>query len=315
MITQLRGSLSGPMLLVVGISILGFSDNLVLVVSDSASVGQFHFIRSVFIIVGILLVARLMGLSVVPKRWPLMLIRTFCMVSAILLYFTAMPLMPIAEAGAGLFTSPIFVLMFSGIFLKEAIGLKQITMVVIGMVGMVLILTPNIGGLTLFHLFPLGAGAMYAIASMLTFRYLSGESPLAILLCFMLGIGICGGFITTVFSIFPVSQVWMDEARFLFSPWTEVSKDYLLWVGIIAMLSLLALVCITRAYQMTKTSQVAIYEYAYLVSVGISSYFIWDVVPPPLGLIGIGLIVATGLTISLYGERTRLKNVSERSVV
>jgi drug/metabolite transporter (DMT)-like permease len=303
------------MLLVVGISILGFSDNLVLVVSDSASVGQFHFIRSVFIIVGILLVARLMGLSVVPKRWPSMLIRTFCMVSAILLYFTAMPLMPIAEAGAGLFTSPIFVLMFSGIFLKEAIGLKQITMVVIGMVGMVLILAPNIGGLTLFHLFPLGAGAMYAIASMLTFRYLSGESPLSILLCFMLGIGICGGLITTVFSIFPVSQVWMDEARFLFSPWTEVSKDYLLWVGIIAMLSLLALVCITRAYQMTKTSQVAIYEYAYLVSVGISSYFIWDVVPPPHGLIGIGLIVATGLTISLYGERTRLKNVSERSVV
>ena len=225
MITQLRGSLSGPMLLVVGISILGFSDNLVLVVSDSASAGQFHFIRSVFIIAGILLVARLMGLSVVPKRWPLMLIRTFCMVSAILLYFTAMPLMPIAEAGAGLFTSPIFVLMFSGIFLKEAIGLKQITMVVIGMVGMVLILTPNIGGLTLFHLFPLGAGAMYAIASMLTFRYLSGESPLAILLCFMLGIGICGGFITTVFSIFPVSQVWMNKALSAKIELEEINPD------------------------------------------------------------------------------------------
>ncbi len=34
------------------------------------------------------------------------------MVFAILVYFSVMPMMPIAEAGAGLFTSPIFVLLF-----------------------------------------------------------------------------------------------------------------------------------------------------------------------------------------------------------
>ena len=125
MMTKVKPPTSGPILLVIGISILGFSDNLLLIVSDSASVGQFHFIRSIFIVFGILLVSKMMGLPVVPQQWTLMLTRTFCMVSAILLYFIAMPLMPIAEAGAGLFTSPIFVLIFSSIFLKEAIGLRQ----------------------------------------------------------------------------------------------------------------------------------------------------------------------------------------------
>jgi len=300
-------TVSGPLLLVIGISILGVSDSLLLIVWESASVGQFHFIRSIFILCGILLVSRVWGLSLIPRQWILMIVRTFFMVSAILLYFTAMPLMPIAEAGAGLFTSPIFVLLFSAIFLKEPIRPRQFLMVGTGMLGVVLILLPNLGQLTIFHLFPVGAGAMYAIASMLTFRHLSGESPLAILMCFMVGIGIIGGIMTTMFSLFPVTPELVSEARFLFSPWTYVSTDYFLWVGIIAALSLLALVCITRAYQTTKTSQVAIYEYAYLASVGISSYLIWDVLPSLLGIVGILLIIVTGLLINLYRSSAGIK--------
>ena len=294
---------SGPLLLVIGISILGVSDSLLLTVSESASVGQFHLIRSIFILCGILFVSRVWGLPLIPRQWTLMIVRTFFMVSAILLYFTAMPLMPIAEAGAGLFTSPIFVLLFSAIFLKEPIRPRQVLMVGVGMLGVVLILLPNLGKFTIFHLFPLGAGAMYAIASMLTFRHLSNESPLAILVCFMIGIGVIGGIMTTIFSVFPVAPELNSEARFLFRPWTHVSKDYFLWVGMIAVLSLVALVCITRAYQTTKTSQVAIYEYAYLASVGISSYLIWDVLPSSLGIVGILLIIVTGLLINLNRSR------------
>ena len=112
---------------------------------------------------------------------------------------------------------------------------------------------------------------------------------------------------TTIFSLFPVAPALVGEARFLFSPWTHVSTDYVLWVGIIAALSLLALVCITRAYQTTKTSQVAIYEYAYLASVGISSYLIWDVLPSLLGGVGILLIIVTALLINLYRSSAGIK--------
>ena len=141
---------------------------------------------------------------------------------------------------------------------------------------------------------------MYAAGSMLTFRYLSEESPLAILMSFIVGIGICGGIITTTFSLFPVSTGLLNVASFLFSPWASVGADYFFWIGVIALCSTLALACMTRAYQITKTSQVAIYEYAYLVSVGISNYVIWDVLPTPLGLFGIVLIVVAGLVISAY---------------
>ena len=109
----------GAILLVSGISIFGFSDNLTLLVSDKVSVGQFHFSRSMIAVFMVFGLGRLFGQSVMPQHWKPILIRTFFMVTSMLLYFGVMPMMPLAEAGAGLFTSPIFVLIFSMFFFQR----------------------------------------------------------------------------------------------------------------------------------------------------------------------------------------------------
>ena len=90
----------GALLLVMGISIFGFSDNLSLLVSDQVGVGQFHFSRSLFAIILIATVSRFLGYSIMPRHWKPMIARTVFMVIAILVYFSVMPMMPIAEAGA-----------------------------------------------------------------------------------------------------------------------------------------------------------------------------------------------------------------------
>ena len=112
----------GAILLVSGISIFGFSDNLTLLVSDQVSVGQFHFSRSMIAVFMVIGLGRVFGLSVIPRYWKPILIRTFFMVTSMLFYFGVMPMMPIAEAGAGLFTSPMFVLIFSAFFLKNRLA-------------------------------------------------------------------------------------------------------------------------------------------------------------------------------------------------
>ena len=90
----------GAILLVVGISIFGFSDNLTMLVSDDVGVGQFHFSRSLFAVFMVALLGKLLGLSIIPKLWTPVLVRTFFMVVAIFLYFSVLPMIPIAEAGA-----------------------------------------------------------------------------------------------------------------------------------------------------------------------------------------------------------------------
>ena len=304
MLSNLSPASRGAVLLVTGISIFGFSDNLTLLVSDQVGVGQFHFSRSLFAMIMVALLGRLWGLPVVPRYWKPVLARTAFMVTSMLLYFGVMPMMPIAEAGAGLFTSPIFVLLFSSILFKERIGWRQILAVIIGSAGVLLVLRPGSAGFTVYHLLPVVAGASYAMGSLITYRHLREESPLAILMSFIVSIGIVGAFSTTGLTLFPVSDEMRQQAPFLFSGWQSVEGIFWVWIAVIAAGASVALSLMTRAYQLTKTSYAAIYEYAYLLSVGFFGWLFWDIIPDMVSIAGIALIIMSGVVIVLAQSRS-----------
>ena len=293
----------GAILLVCGISIFGFSDNLTLLVSDQVSVGQFHFSRSLIAMFMVFGLGKVFGLSVMPKYWKPILIRTFFMVTSMLLYFGVMPMMPIAEAGAGLFTSPIFVLIFSTIFLKEHIGWRKVFAVIIGSCGVLLVLQPGANGFTFYQIMPMMAGACYALGSIITYHYLREESSLAILMSFIVSIGLCGFVITTLLTYFPVAPDLVEQAPFLFQGWQSVDGSFWLWMFIIAALASTALSLMTRAYQLAQTSYAAIFEYAYLISVGLFSWLFWGIIPNYLSAIGILLIIFAGVMIVLAPQK------------
>ncbi|MAH25028.1 MAG: EamA family transporter [Gammaproteobacteria bacterium] len=286
-------------LLVAGISIFGFSDNLTMLVSDDVGVGQFHFSRSLFAVSMVVILGKFLGLSVIPRLWKPVLVRTLFMVIAIFLYFSVMPMMAIAEAGAGLFTSPIFVLIFSAILFRERIGWRRILAVVMGSCGVLLILRPGSDGFSLYHLIPVLSGASYAFGSIITFRYLSDESPLAILMSFIVAIGLCGGAFATGLTVVPASQELIAQAPFLFRGWQMVDVWFWIWMAVIAIGACVALSMMTRAYQIAQTSYAAIYEYAYLISVGFFGWAFWGVVPDILSTAGIVLIIFAGVLIVL----------------
>ena len=293
----------GAILLVCGISIFGFSDNLTLLVSDQVSVGQFHFSRSLIAMFMVFGLGKVFGLSVMPKYWKPILIRTFFMVTSMLLYFGVMPMMPIAEAGAGLFTSPIFVLIFSTIFFKEHIGWRKVFAVIIGSCGVLLVLQPGANGFTFYQIMPMMAGACYALGSIITYHYLREESSLAILMSFIVSIGLCGFVITTLLTYFPVAPDLVEQAPFLFQGWQSVDGSFWLWMFLIAALASTALSLMTRAYQLAQTSYAAIFEYAYLISVGLFSWLFWGIIPNYLSAIGILLIIFAGVMIVLAPQK------------
>lgn len=295
----------GALLLVLGISIFGFSDNLTLLVSDKVGVGQFHFIRSLIAIFMIAALGRIFGYSLMPVRWLPMIARTAFMVLAIFVYFSVMPMMPIAEAGAGLFTSPIFVLLFSALFFRERVSGRQLLAVAIGTVGVLLILKPGQEEFSLYHLLPVLSGASYAFGSIITYHYLCEESPIAILMSFFFALGICGGLVASSFSIFPVRGSLLSEAPFLFSGWQPVDSKFWLWMFIISIGASAALSLMTRAYQIARTSYAAVYEYAYLLSVGIFGWVFWNIIPDLLSILGILFITIAGIVIVLAQQDFR----------
>jgi drug/metabolite transporter (DMT)-like permease len=293
----------GAILLVSGISVFGFSDNLTLLVSDQVGVGQFHFSRSLIAVVMVTILGRIFGMPVIPRYWKPVLARTVFIVTSMLLYFGVLPMMPIAEAGAGLFTSPIFVLIFSAVFFRERIGWRRILAVMIGTSGVMLVLQPGGDGFTVFHLLPVLAGACYAMGSLITYRYLQDESSLAILMSFLVSIALCGALATSVLTAFPVSPALLAEAPFLFSAWQKVDGLFWMWMVAIAAGASIALSLMTRAYQLTQTSYAAIYEYAYVISAGLFGWLFWGIVPGLVSALGIALIIFAGIVIVLAQQR------------
>ena len=291
-------------LLTSGLLIFGFADNLTLLVSDQVSVGQFHFSRSICAICVVLVFARFSGAKILPNNWKAVFTRAFFNVVAMLLYFGVIPMMPIAEAGAGLFTSPIFILLFSYILYKENITNRQIFSFLLGLLGVVLILGNNYSNIMIYHIFPVLAGASYAMGAIITNRYLKEEDPVAILLCFLFSIGLVGLLLTVFFTVNPVKETYLIEAPFIFKPW--INQGSFFW-GVMIFLgftSSSAIYLMIRAYQISKPSYAAIYEYTYLISAGFFGWLFWGSVPTFASLCGIIAIVIAGINIIIAKSST-----------
>ena len=117
-ISQTNRPLTAALVMVAAMAIIGVIDNFIIHLADQIGLWQFHFIRA---LLALPLVAglSLLGLGTVrPQRLWALALRSLLVGILMLFYFSALALMPIAQALAGLFTSPIFILLVTALFLR-----------------------------------------------------------------------------------------------------------------------------------------------------------------------------------------------------
>ena len=163
---------------------VGFVDNFIRVIAEDVGLWQFHAFRSSMALMLILAAVPVLGLKLRPKRPGAVLVRTFLTTMSMLCYFGALASMSIATAGAGLFTSPIWVLLISVVLFRAHIGLWRIFAVALGFVGVLLVLRPGGDGIEAVALIAVLAGLFYAASSIATRRLCAEESPETLLWAF-----------------------------------------------------------------------------------------------------------------------------------
>jgi len=84
------------------------------------------------------------------------------------------------------------------------------------------------------------------------------------------------------------------------SPWTWPAALWLLPIGLLAVFGQL---CMTRAYASGATMLVANLQYSGIVFAGLFGLFVFDDRLPLIGWLGMGLIVASGITATLLRSR------------
>jgi len=189
---------------IAGMFVLGATDNLIVLVSDVSSLWLFHAARTVVAIPLIALLATLGWGTMRAKRPLWVLARNFFTGTALLIYFGCLAVLPIGVVVAGLFTAPIFVLVFSALFRAETVGVWRWMAVAIGFAGALLIVWPEEGGLTWLSALPIVAGVFYAIGAIGTRAWCEDEDALVMAASYFFILGIYGVIGLAALTLWPV---------------------------------------------------------------------------------------------------------------
>jgi len=279
-------------------ALFGLIDNFVRVLAAHGGLWQFHLMRSALALVLLAVLARTTGLRVWPHRPGAVLARSLLTTLAMVIYFGSLAFLPIAEVVAGLFTAPIFVLIFSVAFFHQRIGIFRVLAVLAGFAGIMLVLNPDTGTLSVLTLLPVVAGALYGLGNIATRAWCEGESNFSLLGGFFVLMALWGALGLAVLALFPL-PVAQGAAGFITRGWVKPDAVFLSWTAVQGAGSLLGVGLVTRGYQLGEASYVAVFEYSLLIFAGLWAALLWGQIPDPRALAGIALILASGVTIAL----------------
>lgn len=279
---------------------IAFSDNLLPFISKDFGLWEFHAIRSLmacslFLLIGVILKWRFR-----PKNAGAVALRSMLFGTGMMFYFAALGVVPVAQAGAGLFTSPIFVLLFSVIVYRAPIGFWRIFAVILGFVGVLLVLQPNQDAFSWYSLLPVFGGAIYALGLLATRHLCADESAPALVFWFLVTAGIYGVLGASYFHW--VSPVDVESVSYINRGW--VLPTPLFWWVTLAMglITMIAVTAQARGYQMADASYLAVFEYSFLVSAAFWGWIFWDQHLDALSILGMVAIAISG---TLIAVRTR----------
>jgi len=239
--------------------------------------------------------ALLMLALLAPKlRWKLVrtgrlgmqLTRGVVLIGSSICFFSALKYLPLAEATALNYTSPILVTLMAGWFLGERLTRPRWAFVIAGLLGMILIVRPGSDVLAPAALLAFGAASLYATFQILT-RKLAGED-LMVLLIYPALVG------AVVLSV-PIP--FLDDIT-----WYPI-RDVALFVGI-GIMGFFGHLLFIRAFQRASASAIAPFTYMQLVWSTLAGWTVFGTLPDMWTFCGIVIIAGSGVVLTWY-ERWR----------
>ncbi|MDG2341333.1 MAG: DMT family transporter, partial [Paracoccaceae bacterium] len=181
---QLSPNLTGALCAMVAAAFFSVNDMAIKFLSGDFALHQVVLIRSVVGMgVWAIIVMPLSGgwKTVKTKRPVMHLLRGFCVVFANMCFFLGLAAMPLAEAVAIFFISPLIITVFSVVFLGEKVGPWRWGAIGLGMLGVIVMMRPGSATFQLAAILPLLAATGYAFLHILTRKIGKTESAATML--------------------------------------------------------------------------------------------------------------------------------------
>jgi drug/metabolite transporter (DMT)-like permease len=219
------------------------------------------------------------------KRPGFQLMRGVALLGSSLFFISGLQFLPIAEASATGFVSPLFVTALSIIFLGENVGVRRWIATALGLIGVLIILRPGTGAFHPAAFFPLVSALAWACTLIMT-RMMSGSEHAITTMTYSSIAGVC-----VLCALVPFVWVTPSWHEILFGIGIGVASTAGQWIVVLA-------------FRYADASVLAPFSYLQLLWVSLLGFIIFGEVPDIWTVTGATFIVGSGLY-TAHRERVR----------
>jgi drug/metabolite transporter (DMT)-like permease len=275
------------------------NDALMKLARVSLETGQALFVRGLFALLMLTMAISLTGgwrqLPLAFHRLALMRAGTESVVAA--LYISALSAMALADITSILMLTPLILTAFSVLFLHEKVGWRRWSAVIVGFIGILLVIRPGGQVAPLWAVaMAFGSAVLVAVRDVMTRRMPVTIPSLMLTLTTTLGT-MAGG----------IAMLAAGQS------WQPLTAPVLAILAGAALLVLIGNFAIIEAFRDADISAVSPFRYSVILWAGILGFAMFGEVPTALSLIGVALVIASGLY-TVHRERVRrLQEMADRA--
>ncbi len=210
------------------------------------------------------------------------------------MFFTSVALLPLADAYAIGFAAPLWVAALSVPMLGERVGWRRWLAIVVGLIGVIIILRPGGGVLSLGGLIGLAATVLFAISMIMMRSMARTESSSAIVFYFQAYAALVTALMLIAAELSPAfGALWGG-----YFAWTTPTS-WGLWAQLIGigLIGGVGQACITLALRFAPAVVVSPFTYSSILWGLAYGIWLFGDVPTVLTLVGAGIVIASGLYI------------------
>jgi len=289
----------GIILILIGMFIVSFMDATFKYINTSVNLYEAYFVRTLISFVVIASYLKITNKPIIfTTHYPLLTsLRVILFFFGFSSFYISLTIMPLATATALFFASPFLMTIFAIFFLKEEVGIRRWSAVIIGFMGVYIILNPDFSDFDYLSLMPVLCAVCYALSMIIIkktsdkdnvysqmFHFYIFAIMISIMFYFIMGDG-------------QYNNIDPPASQFIFRKWFDNLEFSLLYMIFIGVIGASAFLCIFTAYRIASPAVVSPFEFSILVWASLNGWFFFDEIPNVRTIVGMILIVCGGIYI------------------
>ncbi len=214
-------------------------------------------------------------------------------------FYISLTVLPLGTATALFFVTPFLITIFAHFFLKEEIGPRRWAAIAVGFIGVYITLNPDFSNFNYLSLLPILCAFCYSLSMIIIKMTSDKDSVYTQTFTFYIGAIIFSMIFYFVIGDGKFNTIEHPAAQFILREWFVDIENNILFMVATGVTATVAFLLLFTAYSIASPAVVSPFEYSILLWSPLIGWIYFNEVPTLSTVIGILIIVSSGIYIFL----------------